>query len=205
MDSLKSRICVSWENTGVWLTEELYYIPISVNSQGIEHSRRPTQDIASVKGDGSGIHTCLLQLQSAVSRGNEMLPGTAVSWASWTRVKTALKATGNTLITHFWGHTGQQHYNLKRKCVGCAVGDGEYPCIGRELELTARALDSYKAVDGDRREFPSPWAFRHSDAGMDARSAAGSSSQRQEELPYFLVSRKPIFSTLIFLRPQRWY
>ena len=53
-----------------------------VNSQGIEHSRRPTQDIASVKGDGSGIHTCLLQLQSAVSRGNEMLPGTAVSWAS---------------------------------------------------------------------------------------------------------------------------
>ena len=78
-----------------------------VNSQGIEHSKRPTQDVVSVEGDVSGVHTCLLQLQSAVSRGDEMLHGAAVSWASlakakqsseghWEHFKSSLKSSHRT-------------------------------------------------------------------------------------------------------------
>lgn len=100
-----------------------------VNSPRIEHSKRPTQDIASVEDDGNGLHTCLLQLQSAV-RGNEMILGAAVSCGKLTEQSRAQKEAGNTLLTYEF--TGVSNTMAKRERVGCGVGDGECPCIGRE-------------------------------------------------------------------------
>jgi hypothetical protein len=152
-----TMIYASWKNTDVWLTRELCLLSLAMWNS-IQHSRKPTQDWASIDIGGDDRHVYLLQLYPALCGGNAMLLKPWRAMLSKLERDVAQKEHTEHFNCTFKSLQGSQHYERRKwGTLACSWIRGSKPGWQQSFAFVREQMWTSKGV----QHLWGPFAPRH--------------------------------------------